>query len=403
MPQPLPQGRAAVPGLKPTFVPRWGEYPKHEYKTQTHKPEEMKLNKLSIACSVMIAPLSLQAAEKSYVTTVKPIYTTQLKDSLGGTNQTISKLKVGLEMLNTAFVNSQVDFEMQMVFPREISRLTDTPMTNLGATWSLIKDNNVQGIYTEYVNQGADHLAYFDSLEVGAGLAFVPGEFSFHGGAGNTVFRHEMGHNLSLSHSDGFQTSVGNTIMNGNSLPYFSNPNVTYQGVALGDATHNSAAKLTTHRPTATQRHLLNVDANTTQATWTFIAKHSSKALDVPGGATTAGTVISQYTPNYGTAQQWQCNDFSGGASTLERSAGTARFASFTANANGTSLTLQNWATGKQRYFIEEQTDGFLRIRRDDGNGVFDVSGASQNNSATVLQWDWSGGNHQKWKPVQSL
>jgi hypothetical protein len=362
------------------------------------------MKKIAIACTAaVLLPVASPAAEQEYVTYIKPLYTTRLKDSQGGYNQMMSKMKVSFEMLNTGLRNSQISFEAQMVYPMEVAHIVESPFDEFGSLWNQIRNQDVQGIWTAYTTQGADHLSYFDSVGAGSGLAYVPGEFAFHGGVGNTVFRHEMGHNFGCSHSDGFQTSVGNTIMNGNSIPYFSNPNVTYQGVALGDATHNSAAKITANRPSSAGRRALNVDAATTSATWFMIAKHSSLAVDVQGGATTPGTPIIQWAPHYGANQQWQFNDFSGGASTFERSGSGARFVSFTTNANGTGATLQNWATGKQRYFIEEQPDGFSRVRRDDGTGVLDVPAASQTQGTQLIQYTWGGGNNQRFKPVHKV
>jgi hypothetical protein len=362
------------------------------------------MRKTTIACcAAALLPLLSSAAEQEYVTYVKPLYTTRLKDSQGGYNQMMSKMKVSFEMLNTGLRNSQISFEAQMVYPMEVAHIVESPFDEFGSLWNQIRNQDVQGTWTAYTTQGADHLSYFDSVGAGSGLAYVPGEFAFHGGVGNTVFRHEMGHNFSCSHSDGFQTSVGNTIMNGNSIPYFSNPNVTYQGVALGDATHNSAAKITANRPSSAGRRALNVDAASLSTTWFLIAKHSSQAVDVQGGATSPGTPIIQWSPHYGANQQWKFNDFSGGASTFERSGSGAKFVSFTANANGTGATLQNWATGKQRYFIEEQADGFSRVRRDDGTGVLDVPGASQTQGTQLIQYTWGGGNNQRFKPVQKV
>jgi hypothetical protein len=356
-----------------------------------------------VLAALMLAPLASYGAEPAYVTYVKPVYTTRLKNSEGGYNQMMSKMKVSFEMLNTGLRNSQISLDVQMAFPMEVTHIVASPFSEFGNLWDQIRNQGAQGIWAAYTNQGADHLSYFDSADAGSGMAYVPGEFAFHGGVGNTVFRHEMGHNFGCHHSDGFQTPVGNTIMNGNSLPYFSNPNITYQGYALGDATHNSSAKITANRPTSAGRRALNVDAATTSTTWSMINKNSSLAIDVNGGSTTPGTSIIQWAPHYGANQQWQFNDFGGGASTFERSGSGARFVSIATNANGTGVTLENWGTGKYRFFIEEQSDGYSRVRRDDGNGVFDVPGGSTSQGVQFIQYDWHGGNNQRFKPVQKV
>ncbi|MCO3060371.1 hypothetical protein FA246_30240, partial [Pseudomonas aeruginosa] len=77
-----------------------------------------------------------------------------------------------------------------------------------------------------------------------AGWAYTNGRYSVNAADGPTVFRHELGHNIGGSHcptGQGFNFGYNNgrigTIMCGNQLGYYSNPELKdNQGVPIGDA-----------------------------------------------------------------------------------------------------------------------------------------------------------------------
>ena len=355
------------------------------------------------ATGLLVTSKSL-AAEPAYVTTVKPVYTTRLKDASGGYNQFMSKLKVSFAKLNEGLSNSNISFEAQMVFPQEVPALVANPFNQFSELWNVkIKQEDSHGVWSGFNNQGADHLAYFDSVGTGSGLSFgTATPLTFNGGVGNNVFRHEMGHNFGCPHSSGFQSSQGNTIMNGNSLPYFSGTDVVLNGVTLGDANHNSKGIINGNRQLVTDRGNINVNISVAN-TWFVISKHNGLAVDAAGGSNNAGTAIIQWPLHLGANQQWHFNNFSGGASTFERSGSGARFLTFMNGTNGTGMTMENWAAGKQRFFVEEQPDGYVRIRRDDGNQVMDIPGSSNTHGTQYIQWNWNGGNNQKFKLVQKI
>ncbi|MFU3244652.1 carbohydrate-binding protein [Pseudomonas paraeruginosa] len=98
-----------------------------------------------------------------------------------------------------------------------------------------------------------------------AGWAYTNGRYSVNAADGPTVFRHELGHNIGGSHcptGQGFNFGYNNgrigTIMCGNQLGYYSNPELKdNQGVPIGDALtanmaqvwRNNAAKISAYAP----------------------------------------------------------------------------------------------------------------------------------------------------------
>lgn len=137
-----------------------------------------------------------------------------------------------LRLTNEALENSGAQFRFQAVGLQEVPNLGATlgDAVNLGR-----KDPFIQ---TERQRVMADAV-YYEGIETGCGLAWVnksPSRYNmFSAGSiicGVTVMRHELGHNMGLSHGDG----VSRTAMSGNAVPAFATPNRfnPVQGLPLG-------------------------------------------------------------------------------------------------------------------------------------------------------------------------
>jgi hypothetical protein len=84
---------------------------------------------------------------------------------------------------------------------------------------------------------------------------------------------------------------------------------------------------------------------------WNIISEYSWLALDVPGGATTNGLQMIQYTSSRNTNQRW---------------------------------------------WVDKQSDGTYKIWNQNTNGALDNS-SSAVNGYKLVQWGWNGGAAQRW------
>ena len=167
---------------------------------------------------------------------------------------------------------------------------------------------------------GADKTVLFVSGERDyAGLAWSPGHHSVcQWGSSHYIVAHEMGHNLDCNHdrqtagaADGGDFNYGHrytsssgrdtgTIMSyaGSRVPYFSNPSVTYQGVALGVGAGESKAADNARRirenaaAMASYRAAVNAPEITRQPSGLNVAPGRSITLSV---VATGGTLVYQW------------------------------------------------------------------------------------------------------------
>jgi hypothetical protein len=147
-----------------------------------------------------------------------------------GANVMRARLIEGLNLTNEALENSRANFRFRIM---DVRQVTARPhWTDLREPLSELRsDTIVQG----WRNQLRADGIYYEGTEAGCGWAYMPGSaFNMIGvgstNCGTTVLRHELGHNMGLSHGNpngSFNQGYGliRSIMEGNAIPYFSNPN----------------------------------------------------------------------------------------------------------------------------------------------------------------------------------
>jgi hypothetical protein len=147
-----------------------------------------------------------------------------------GANVMRARLIEGLNLTNEALENSRANFRFRIM---DVRQVTARPhWTDLREPLSELRsDATVQG----WRNQLRADGIYYEGTEAGCGWAYMPGSaFNMIGvgstNCGTTVLRHELGHNMGLAHagsSNSFNQGYGllRSIMGGNAIPYFSNPN----------------------------------------------------------------------------------------------------------------------------------------------------------------------------------
>lgn len=142
-----------------------------------------------------------------------------------------NRLIEGFNLTNEALENSGANFRFRMRGLREIEakahwKVLGEPLSELRS------DPIVQGWRDEVKADGI----YYEGTEDGCGLAYLnrqPSAFNMVAtgsiNCGTTVMRHELGHNMGLSHGGEGQSyhqgyAPVRTIMGGNAIPYYSTP-----------------------------------------------------------------------------------------------------------------------------------------------------------------------------------
>jgi chitinase len=126
----------------------------------------------------------------------------------------------------------------------------DTAITT--SALSQIKDRFAEGIKQYSPDVIASFVRGVSSENTAAGWGYVNGRYTLNSISGPTVFRHELAHNIGGSHcSNGSHYRFGHnngrvkTILCGNQIPYFSNPDLNdSQGVPIGDAQTANMARV---------------------------------------------------------------------------------------------------------------------------------------------------------------
>ena len=218
-------------------------------------------------------------------------YTTQARTAIGGTNPMNARIQLFIDQCNQAYQNSQVSLTARLVrrgevaYPGEGGGNSSTQLNHLTNP----SDGVMDGIHPDRDNYRADQVILLvDSMDF-CGLAWC-GNGSDPDRAFNVVqwncttytFPHEIGHNQGCGHdrengSCGFRSYgfgwrfTGNngvqyrTVMAyepGTRIPYFSNPDVRYQGQPTGvpignpNEAHNASVINETRRSRETFRLL---------------------------------------------------------------------------------------------------------------------------------------------------
>ncbi|OAV43881.1 hypothetical protein [Lewinella sp. 4G2] len=175
------------------------------------------------------------------------------------------------ETVNVAYANSLIDntrIRAVNVAVRDNHTGVDSPA--LGT--------NPITYATDMAEVAADMIADFQAGKDGAnnnfgGWASTGGFSSISYISSSTIFRHEYGHNMGSSHCSGnsirpyaagFDNGTERTIMCGNDVPYFSNPDIDLGNGPLGDPATADNARLTREFASAKAnraRHIVPYDA----------------------------------------------------------------------------------------------------------------------------------------------
>ena len=195
------------------------------------------------------------------------VYTGAARAGAGGDAGIRSLINLAVAEANDTYVRSLVDAELNLVYAGEVA-YTETGNANTDLTrLQNPADGQLDGVHALRNQYGADIVCLFtEAMASYAGLGYVmnPPRAAFADYAfsvvrrmyahGQYVFAHEVGHNLGCQHdrnnantTGSYAYSYGHRFVAGGTtyrtvmayapgvpIPHFSNPSVTYQGVATG-------------------------------------------------------------------------------------------------------------------------------------------------------------------------
>lgn len=190
-------------------------------------------------------------------------YTTQARQAIGGVNQMNARIQLFIDQTNTAYPNSQISLQARLVRRLEVTYTNEgggnsnTQLDHLTNPSDGVLDN----IHPDRNNYRADQVVLLVNNMDFCGLAWCGDGNDPHRAFGvvkydctTYTFAHEIGHNQGCGHdrnnggcnfrsygwgwrftgNNGVQYRTVMAYQPGTRIPYFSNPNVTYQGVATG-------------------------------------------------------------------------------------------------------------------------------------------------------------------------
>ncbi len=139
-----------------------------------------------------------------------------------------------------------------------------------------------------------------------------------------------------------------------------------------------------------------------TGATYTLVAVHSGKALDVLDWSTADGAQVAQYTRNDGANQRWRLTATDSGYYTLTNVNSRRLLAVSGPVAEGAGAVQQsaNGTAGQQWKPVAADSGSYKLVNRASGL-VLDAVGWSAADRARVQQWPDNGGANQRWNLVK--
>lgn len=206
-----------------------------------------------------VQPLHLdQDTERSAMDAVPTIdvlvaYTPNALRQAGGPDAIKALIQMGVADSNKAYQNSGVNLVLRLVGTMALTQAESSFSSDLSSLKGT-SDGKWDAVHAERKRVGADLVslvAYYSNSST-AGIGYVGSTYSSGFSITKTTafkqysFSHELGHNIGLNHSDGYENSSGRfrTVMAYGTytrIPRFSNPALDYNGYATGTSSNNSS------------------------------------------------------------------------------------------------------------------------------------------------------------------
>ncbi|WP_409478297.1 reprolysin-like metallopeptidase [Pseudobdellovibrio sp. HCB154] len=180
-------------------------------------------------------------------------YTPNALKNAGGSDAIKALIQMGVADSNKAYQNSGANLSLRLVGTLALTQAEASFSSDLSALKGT-SDGKWDAVHAERKRVGADLVAvaaYYANSST-AGIGYVGSTYSSGFSITKTTafkqfsFTHELGHNIGLNHSDGYENSSGRfrTVMAYGTytrIPRFSNPALDYNGFATGTSSNNSA------------------------------------------------------------------------------------------------------------------------------------------------------------------
>lgn len=306
------------------------------------------------------------AVSTGQVIDVMVVYTPKARTNAGGVAGIETKILNAVTRANQAYLNSQINMHLNLVYMGEVAY---TETGDMAAAWNQLMNGTLANVQTLRNQYGADQVALIDADANYCGYgtimdsnwvstAFAPyavavlHDDSVYDCIGsNNSFAHELGHNQgnvhnpeSASGSGAYADSYGYRICGAFRdimayscsgevrIPYFSNPNVLYNGTPTGVAGISNTAR----SMNATAPIVANFRVSTVPTVPTAPGNLSATA-----STATTGTVTLRWTDNASNETGYKVESSSDGANWFEVAA---------LSQNAASLIDDGLVTG-QTYF----------------------------------------------------
>jgi len=219
---------------------------------------------------------STAAAATGQVIDLMVVYTPQARINAGGQAGIEAKIVNAVTKANQAYLNSQVDMQLNLVNMTEVGYTETGNMSTSLSDLTGTSDGKMDNVHTLRNQYGADQVALITTDRNYCGIAYVmnsvgswfaPYAFavvhddSAYNCLGNNTLAHELGHNQGNMHDPGNSSYAGaypysygyqlcgvfHDVMSygcsSTRIPYFSNPNIYYNGQPTGVANYQDTAR----------------------------------------------------------------------------------------------------------------------------------------------------------------
>lgn len=216
-------------------------------------------------------------AANGTVVDVMVVYTGKARNNAGGQSGMEAKIDNAVAMANQAYLNSNVDMQLNLVHTAEVSYVENGDILASHDALTYKTDGKMDEIHGMRDQYGADMVVLIstDSNACGVAWTMTSPSSSFESRAFAVVkdtcisqhsFAHELGHIQGNMHdkanssragaydysygyrlcvSGGFRTVMSYSCSGGTRVGYFSNPNVIYNGEYTGTSTEDNARSMT--------------------------------------------------------------------------------------------------------------------------------------------------------------
>jgi pectinesterase len=135
-------------------------------------------------------------------------------------------------------------------------------------------------------------------------------------------------------------------------------------------------------------------------ATYSILAKHSGKGLDVKDVSTANGAAIQQWNYSGQVNQKFIINDVGSGYYNIVNG-NSGKCLDVTAGSTSNGAIIQQWGyagSANQQWTIESTGDGYYKIINRNSGKCLDVKDASTSNGAVIQQYTFANGANQLWQ-----